>query len=200
MEALFEKLTGKKKRAPGGTLVLYTTRHGSTMRYAEQIAQPMDALTKEAAYAKIKQAATYDAIVLGCCVYDDQIKGLDFFADHAQELADKRLVLFTCGLGDPAQPEVREKLDGQIRAALGEAADRIAVFHLRGGVRWRSLGLAERMKLSKLLAQMKQKPEAERTLLEQQMIDAEGGSIDFSDEADIRPIIHAARFGKEAEF
>ena len=37
MEALF----GKKKRRPGGTLVLYTTRHGATQRYAERIAEPL---------------------------------------------------------------------------------------------------------------------------------------------------------------
>ena len=74
MEALF----GKKKRAPGGTLVLYTSRHGATQRYAERIAQPLDALVKEAAYAKIDAAKTYDAIVLGCCVYAGKLKGLDF--------------------------------------------------------------------------------------------------------------------------
>ena len=29
---------GKKKRMPGGALVLFTTRHGATQRYAERIA------------------------------------------------------------------------------------------------------------------------------------------------------------------
>ena len=41
---------GKKKRKPGGALVLYTTRHGATQRYAERIAEPLDALVKDAAY------------------------------------------------------------------------------------------------------------------------------------------------------
>ena len=136
-----ESLLGKKPRKPGGALVLYTTRHGATQRYAERIAQPLDALVKEAAYAKIAKAKTYDTIVLGCCVYAGKIKGLDFFADHAAELADKRLVLFTCGLYDPALEENRKPLDKQIRAALGDHADRISVFHLRGALRWNNLGL-----------------------------------------------------------
>lgn len=195
MEALF----GKKKRAPGGALVLYTTRHGATQRYAERIAQPLDALVKEAAYAKIAQAKTYDAIVLGCCVYAGKIKGLDFFASYAQGLKDKRLVLYTVGLYDPADSGVREGLDAQIRAALGDAAEYVAVFHLRGSLRWQSLGLAERLMIKALMSGMKKKPEAERTLIERQMIEAEGGALDFSDEADIAPIVHAARFGKEAE-
>lgn len=196
MEALF----GKKKRAPGGALVLYTTKHGATQRYAEAIAQPLDALVKEAAYAKIAKAKTYDAIVLGCCVYMGKIKGLDFFSAYAEEMKDKRLVLFTCGIYDPADETVRANLDAQIKKALGDAAQYVQVFHLRGSVRWQSLGLAERVLMKALLADMKKKPEAERTLIENQLIEAEGGAIDFSDEADLAPIVHAARFGREAEY
>lgn len=193
MEALF----GKKKRAPGGALVLYTSKHGETQRYAEKIAEPLDALVKDAAYAKLADAKTYDAVVLGCCVYAGKIKGLDFFADHAAELADKRLVLFTCGLYDPKLPDVGKALDDQIRAALGDAADNVCVFHLRGSIRWKSLGIVERMMLKALLSAAKKKPEQERTLIEQQMIETEGGAIDFTDEADLAPIVHAARFGRE---
>jgi len=195
MEALF----GKKKRAPGGALVLYTTKHGATQRYAERIAQPLDALVKEAAYAKIAKAKTYDAIVLGCCVYRGKIKGLDFFSTYAEELKDKRLVLFTCGIYDPQEESVRAQLDAQIREALGSAAEYVSVFHLRGSIRWQSLGLAERVLMKALMADIKKKPEAGRMLIEQQLLEAEGGAIDFSDEADLAPIVHAARFGREAE-
>ena len=194
MEALF----GKKKRAPGGYLVLYTTRHGATQRYAERIAQPLDALVKEAAYAKMDTAKTYDAIVLGCCVYAGKIKGLGFFADHAKELADKRLVLFTCGLYDPQEKEIREALDAQIREALGNMAERVAVFHLRGSLRWQSLGLVERVMMKALLSEIRKKPEAERTQTEALLLESEGGTLDFADEVDFAPIVHAARFGKEA--
>jgi len=196
MEALF----GRKKRAPGGTLVLYTTKHGATQRYAEKIAQPLDALVKEAAYAKISKAKTYDAIVLGCCVYMGRIKGLDFFSTYANELKDKRLVLFTCGIYDPEEENVRAELDAQIKKALGDAAAYVQVFHLRGSVRWQSLGLAERVMMKAMLADIKKKPETERALIEQQLLEAEGGVIDFSDEADLAPIVHAARFGREAEY
>ena len=85
MEALFGK---KNQRKPGGTLVLYTTRHGATQRYAQRIGQPLDALVKEAAYARLEKARSYDAIVLGCPVYMGKLKGLDFFADHAKDLLD----------------------------------------------------------------------------------------------------------------
>ena len=198
MDGLMNGLMGKKKRAPGGALVLYTTKHGSTQRYAERIAQPLDALVKDAAYAKIDQAKTYDAIVLGCCVYAGKIKGLDFFADYAKELAGKRLVLYTCGLYDPALEDVRKNLDDQIGAALGDAAGDVSVFHLRGGIRWQSLGLVERMMLKALLSGIRKKREEERTLIERQMLETEGGAIDFSDEADLSGIVHAARFGKGA--
>ena len=195
MEALFGK---KNQRKPGGTLVLYTTRHGATMRYAQRIGEPMDALVKEAAYAKLDRAKSYDAIVLGCPVYMGKIKGLDFFADHAKELSDKRLVLFTCGLYDPAQEDVRRALEDQLEKKLGDALEHIAVFHLRGSIRWQSLGLAERLMMKALMSDLKKKPEAQRSETEKLLIETEGGALDFSDEADIASIVHAARFGREA--
>lgn len=193
-------LFGKKSdRKPGGALVLYTTKHGATQRYAQRIAEPLDALVKDAAYGRVERAKTYDAIVLGCPVYMGKIKGLDFFADHAKDLADKRLVLFTCGLYDPAQADVRKKLEEQVAEKLGDALRYISVFHLRGSIRWNSLGLAERLLMKALVADMKKKPEEQRSETENLMIETEGGSLDFSDESDIASIIHAARFGKEAD-
>ena len=193
-------LFGKKSdRKPGGALVLYTTKHGATQRYAQRIAEPLDALVKDAAYGRVERAKTYDAIVLGCPVYMGKIKGLDFIADHAKDLADKRLVLFTCGLYDPAQADVRKKLEEQVAEKLGDALRYISVFHLRGSIRWNSLGLAERLLMKALVADMKKKPEEQRSETENLMIETEGGSLDFSDESDIASIIHAARFGKEAD-
>lgn len=196
MEALLGR---KKERKPGGALVLYTTKHGATQRYAERIAQPLDALVKEAAYAKLNQAKTYDAIVLGCPVYAGKLKGLDFFADNIAALKGKRLVLFTCGLNDPAEEDVRRSLDEQIRSALGDGAEDVAVFHLRGAVRWSSLGLLERMMMKAMLGEAKKKDAAARSETERLMLEAEGGALDFSDEADLAPIVHAARFGKGAD-
>lgn len=196
MDALLGK---KKERRPGGALVLYTTRHGATQRYAERIAQPLDALVKEAAYAKIARAKTYDAIVLGCPVYMGKLKGLDFFADNMDALKEKRLVLFTCGLYDPAQEDVRRNLEDQIRQALGDAAGRVAVFHLRGALRWQSLGLMERLAMKAVVGQIRKKDEAQRSEMERLMLETEGGALDFSDEADLGAIVRAARFGREAD-
>ncbi|MBR4038524.1 MAG: flavodoxin domain-containing protein [Clostridia bacterium] len=192
-----ESLFGKKKREPGGTLVLYTTRHGATQRYAERIAQPLDALVKEASYARVDRAKTYDAVVLGCPVYMGRIKGLDFFADHAADLAGKRLVLFTCGLYDPAQQDVRRMLDDQLRGKLGAALDDMIVFHLRGRLRWQNLGLAERLMMKALVAGIRKKAEENRDETEKLLLETEGGALDFSDEADIGAIVHAVRFGRE---
>ena len=193
-------LFGKKnERTPGGTLVLYTSKHGATQRYAERIGEPMDALVKEAVYARVDKAKTYDAIVLGCPVYMEKIKGLDFFAEHAKDLQDKRLVLFTCGLNDPTQADVREALENQIREKLGDALEYVQVFHLRGGIRWQSLGLVERLAMKAMVAGLKKKPQDQLSETEALLIETEDGALDFSDEADIASIVHAARFGREAE-
>ena len=188
---------GKKKRKPGGALVLYTTRHGATQRYAERIAEPLDALVKDAAYMSGEKAKSYDAIVVGCCVYEGRVRGLEFLQRNAQELADKRLVVYTCGVNDPQDEQVRAALDAQVSEALGNAAAQAAVLHLRGAIRWRSLGVLEQVKMRTWMKELRAK--SVRTPTEELLLSAEGGGIDFSDEADLAPIVHAARFGKEAE-
>lgn len=185
-------LFSKEKSVPGGALVLYTTRHGSTMRYAREICDQLDGLIKEPAYMKIKKAMEYDTIVLGCCVYEGKIRGMEYFADNKDELRRKRLVLFTCGLFDPALPEVRAALDAQIAEALGDLLPEVKVFHLRGAIRWRSLGVMEHIKMKKWMDEIRKKPEEARTLIETQLLEVEGGAIDFTDEADLSGILAAA--------
>ena len=188
---------GKKRRKPGGALVLYTTRHGATQRYAERIAEPLDALVKDAAYMSGEKAKSYDAVVVGCCVYEGRVRGLEFLQRNAQELSGKRLVVYTCGVNDPQDEQVRAALDAQVSEALGDAATQAAVFHLRGAIRWRSLGVLEQVKMRTWMKELRAK--SVRTPTEELLLSAEGGGIDFSDEADLAPIVHAARFGKEAE-
>ena len=107
-------------------------------------------------------------------------------------------MLFTCGLNDPGQEDERRKLEQQLREKLGDALEHVAVFHLRGSIRWQSLGLAERLMMKAMVADLKKKPESQRSETERLLIETEGGALDFSDEADIASIVHAARFGREA--
>ena len=98
--------------------------------------------------------------------------------------------------GDSRTVDVHVK---RLREKLGDALAHVAVFHLRGSIRWQSLGLAERLMMKALVAGLKKKPQGERSETEQLLIETEDGALDFSDEADIASIVHAARFGKEAE-
>lgn len=186
MEAFFGK-----KRAPGGALVCYATRHGQTQRYAERIAQPLDALIKDAAFVRASKVPTYDAVVLGCCVYQGKVQGLDFIVRNRDALAGKRLAVFTCGILDPAQADVAAGLDAQVREALGTALADMPVFHLRGTLRWRSLGVIEHVKVKGWLNELRQKPH--RSDAEEVLLSAEGGIVDYSDEVDLAPIIAVAQ-------
>ena len=186
-----ESLFGKKKRAPGGALVVYTTKHGQTQRYAERIAQPLDALIKEAAYMKGSKAATYDVIVVGCCVYQGKVQGLDFLECNREEFKGKRIVVYTCGILDPETPEIKASLDKQVKEALGEELADAKIFHMRGAIHWRSLGIMEHAKMKKWLDAIKKK--SDRSEAENQLLEAEGGIIDFGDEVDCASVVAAAR-------
>ena len=144
-----------------------------------------------------EKAKSYDAIVVGYCVYEGRIQGLDFLKRNAEALAGKRLVIYVVGIEDPAQEDVRRGLKAQLREALGDAAEAIPTFFLRGAIRWRSLGVLEQVKMHGWMKAIREK--AQRTQTEDMLLEAEGGAIDFSDETDLAPIVHAARFGAEGE-
>ena len=122
--------------------------------------------------------------------------GVFVLAKHPLHIVH-HLLLYVVGIEDPAQEDVRRGLKAQLRETLGDAAEAIPTFFLRGAIRWRSLGVLEQVKMRGWMKAIREK--AQRTQTEDMLLEAEGGAIDFSDEADLAPIVHAARFGAEGE-
>jgi menaquinone-dependent protoporphyrinogen oxidase len=93
------------------TLVVYSTKHGATRQYAEDLARE---LPGQVTVVDLKAETTvdvspYDTVVIGGCIYFGQVQKelKEFCANNSETLRHKRLALFTCGWFYDQQPELR---------------------------------------------------------------------------------------------
>ena len=91
--------------------VVYTSKYGSTAKYAKWIAEDTGADLFKAADCKASDLALYDVIVYGGAVHAGGILGLDFLKKNIRKLEGKRILTFAVGLSfgnEETEKECRE--------------------------------------------------------------------------------------------
>jgi len=106
--------------------VIYKSKYGTTKRYAQWIAQALDAPIFDASSIQPSQLSNYDTVIYGGGLYARGIDGVKLVT----ESFDKTLVLFTVGLADPKITDYTPILE---KTFTPEQLSKIKVFHLRGG-------------------------------------------------------------------
>ena len=91
------------------TLVVYRSHYGSTRRYAQWLAQALDADAAEERQADARLVQNYECVIFGGGLYAGSIAGAARMAKLYGALQGKRLAMFTVGLSDPSDPEKCEK-------------------------------------------------------------------------------------------
>ncbi|MDD5944545.1 MAG: flavodoxin domain-containing protein, partial [Clostridia bacterium] len=84
------------------TAVIYGSKYGSTKQYAEWIAEELEADVFDVKGSSIDVIEKYDTVIFGGGLYAGGITGLDFIAKNIDRLKNSRLIIFTCGIADPA--------------------------------------------------------------------------------------------------
>ena len=92
------------------TLVVYRSHYGSTRRYAQWLAQALDADAAEERQADARLVQNYECVIFGGGLYAGSIAGAARMAKLYGALQGKRLAMFTVGLSDPSDPENVKKI------------------------------------------------------------------------------------------
>ena len=99
-------------------VVIYDSKYGSTERYAWRIAEELNCPLKKRSEAGKDDLKNYDVIVYGGGLYAGGVSGIRLLTGNGKLLENKKVLLFTCGLADPSDPEnvkhIRESL-GKVR-------------------------------------------------------------------------------------
>ncbi len=173
-------------------VVIYESKYGTTKKYAEWIAEDLDAQLFERKAISADALAGYDLIVYGGGLYAGGVSGLSFIKNNYNRIKDKRVLLFTCGLGDPAVPEnvnnIREGLD---KFMTPEMREKVEVFYLRGGMDYSKLSFVHKSLMSMVQKTVAKKDPATRNPEEVAMLDTFGKVVDFTDRATIKPLVNS---------
>lgn len=171
-------------------IVVYQSKYGATEKYAHWIAQALHAPMAEKKKINQKQLSQFDTVIYGGGLYAGGVGGIDLITRNFEALSTKNLILFTCGLADPAQPEnvkhIRQSLSKVLTPKMEE---KIKVFHLRGGIDYAKLSVLHRVMMAMLYKTIKSRETASLTAEDRQMLEAYGKAVDYTDKNAIMPIL-----------
>ncbi|MCL2373259.1 MAG: flavodoxin domain-containing protein [Defluviitaleaceae bacterium] len=166
--------------------VVYTSKYGATKRYAQWIAEALDAPIFESAGFKPSQLDDYDVIVYGGGLYAGGIDGVNLVT----KTPCKALVVFTVGLADPQITDYAAIL---ARAFKPEQLAETKVFHLRGGIDYSKLNIIHKGMMAIVKREAAKKAPDKRTSEDAGIVETYGKTVDFSDRATIEPLVEFVR-------
>ena len=83
------------------SIVIYTSKRGSTRQYAEWIAEELgaDLVDARARKLKLRDIKDYDTIIYGGGIYSGGIKGVELITKNwSKGLSQKRVIVFAVGM------------------------------------------------------------------------------------------------------
>lgn len=171
-------------------IVTYSSKYGSTEKYAKWIGEALSCEVRDIKSLRPDMLQVYDVIIHGGALYAGGVSGIKHLIKLYPTVNDKKLILFTCGLADPASSKNVTHIEKGIAEAVPkEMHDNMKQFHLRGGIDYSRLSLIHRMMMGMLCQTMKKKGYDNLSDEDKLMLDTYGKKIDFSDQSTIRELV-----------
>jgi flavodoxin len=175
-------------------VVVYESKYGTTKKYAEWIAEDLGADIFPRKDASADDLAGYDVIIYGGGLYAGGVSGLPFITKNYEKIKDKRILLFTCGLGDPTVFENVDSIRKSLAKALSpEMQKNFEIYHLRGGMDYSKLSFIHRSMMSMVQKAVSKKDPSTLTEEDLQMMETYGKTVDFTDRTTIKPLVDSAQ-------
>jgi len=163
-------------------VVLYKSKYGSTKQYAQWIAEELGVPVLEASKVTPAQLKTYDLIIYGGGLYARTINGVKLVTRNPC----KALIVFTVGLSNPVTTDYSEVLSSTFTP---EMLDKTPIFHFHGGIFYGKLTTIHKGMMSMVKKHLEKQPAISRTAEDNNLIEAYGKDVDFSDRSSIAPLI-----------
>jgi len=169
----------------GKVVIIYKSKYGSTQKYATWLSEALNADIMDASKAKIETLLEYDTVIFGGGLYASGINGVSFITQNFEKLKNKRLVVFTVGLGATDDLAVFEPI--KLRNFTSPMLVKIKFFHLRGGMDYSKLGFVHKSMMAMMKKMIDKK--ADKTDEDRHFLETYGVSVDFSKKESIQPVV-----------
>ena len=175
-------------------LVSYGSKYGTTKRYAQWIAEELACDLADSREVSVEKLKSYDVIIHGGGLYAGGLCGINTIVKHFDVISDKQIILFSCGLADPEDPENVAHIESGLEKVLTpEMREKIRQFHLRGGIDYSRLGLTHKAMMAMLRRVMLKKGYDNLRSEDQMMLDTYGGTVDFTNRESLAPLLNYVR-------
>jgi menaquinone-dependent protoporphyrinogen IX oxidase len=170
--------------------VVYSSKYGHTKKYAQWLAEELSADIYDGKGVNINAFEEYSTIVFGGSLYAGTNKAAGLLVKYFEQIKDKKVVLFTCGMFDVSKESIligiKKELD---KVITPEIRKQIGIFHLRGGIDSNNLSFLHKIMVKVPYSLIKKKTENELTDEDRNFLEIYGKAIDYSDKKALDPII-----------
>ena len=171
-------------------LVLYGSKYGATRQYATWIADALKADLQDVKKVNKGETYKYNTIIVGGALYAGGVLGLSFIRKNYARIKSKNIILFTCGIADPAITNNAQKIKGDIEKRLpAHMLQNIRLFYLRGKIDYSKLTALDRLMMKALKKSLESKPHDKLSEEDKAVIATYGKTINFVNKDSIIPIV-----------
>jgi len=170
-------------------LVLYRSTSGFTKKYAQWIAEDLNADLYETKDFDGARFSDYDLIIFGGSLHAVGINGVKIVKDNMQLLTGKKLVVFAVGASPPREGIPAEVVNKNFST---EQQKSIKFFYLRGGFDYSKLDLPNKFLMTLMRVRLLLKKKENRTPDEIGMLAAFSKPIDCTKKENIVAILSYA--------
>lgn len=169
-------------------IILYTSRYGSTKRYAQWIQQSLGCPIADLAQQSIPDLHAYDTVIFGGGLYASGIAGAKKLRAKQSLLQGKNLLVFTVGIAPVEDARAFETVEKNAFPSL--SCKNLRFFHFRGAFHYQRLNLTHKAMMSMMRAMLQKKED--KTDSDLQLLDAYQNPVDFCEESAVSPLVQAA--------
>lgn len=167
---------------PKKILVTYTSKYGSTRKYAEWIALALNSDLFDAQTIEPKVLSQYDVVIYGGGLYAGGIAGVKLVTQNPC----KNLIVFTVGLANPNSTDYSAIINKNFSLEL---LAKTKFFHLRGGIDYKKLGPVHKAMMAMMKGMIQRKPESEREADDKEFLNTYNSKVNFEDKRTIDSVI-----------
>lgn len=175
-------------------IVIFESKYGSTEKYAKWIAEELSCTLMERKNCSPADIACCDTIIYGGGLYAGGVSGIKLLTKNCGLLSEKNVIIFTCGLADPEDPEnvshIRKALSTTLPVELRE---HVHLFHFRGGIDYSRLSFVHRAMMSMLRKALLKKDAKDLRQEDMYLLDTYGKHMDFTDRKAVLPLVEFMR-------
>jgi len=167
--------------------VVYKSNYGYTEKYAKWISEDLNADLFEVSKTNPQNLLNYKTIIYGGGLYASGINGVSIITKNIEKLSDKNIIVYTVGLESTENPEKFAPLVD--KNFTKEQQMKIKIFHLRGGVDYKKLGIIHKAMMAMLKKMIEKKNDGEYVGDSKLFLETYGSEVDFTDKATITPLV-----------